>query len=323
MMASRPAMLVTGATGYIGTALTAALSAASCIVRTLSRADFSAGLKADSFADVDTVFHLSAQTNLRFAEQHPAEDERANVAPLEGLLKVVRPGTRVVLASTVTIAGLASRIDHRTPDAPISVYDRHKLAAERILHGATAAGHVRGIGLRLANVYGFGNQSRNTERSVLNLMMRRALAQQPLTLYGDGAYVRDFIHLSDVVAALVAAGSADAPVGSFPIGSGTGTTLAACFALVANEAERLTGRPVSITRVPEPADLHAIERRNAIVDPAAFRAATGWRPRTSLRDGIRGDLARFSAAAALSDVAGTAVASAPLDRAALKGAIAP
>ena len=65
------------------------------------------------------------------------------------------------------------------------------------------------------------------------------------------------------------------------------------FHAVAAEATRLTGRAVPVTRVPEPADLHPIERRNAIIDPRRFIDATGWTPRIALRAGIAEDLPNY------------------------------
>ncbi len=310
---------VTGASGYIGTALTALL-AERWTVRPVERARL-ASLRRSDWSDVDAVVHLSAQTNLRFAEANPADDERANVDSMRAVLAAARPGTRVVFASTATIAGIASHVDPTTPDAPITVYDRHKLAAEQLLARATERGDVRGVSLRLANVFGFGVASRNSARSVLNLMIRRAFTGEPLTIFGEGQYLRDFIHLSDVVTAFLAALACPA-TGPFPIGTGTGTSLAGCFAIVAEEAERITGRKVPVTHVAEPPDLHAIERRSAVVDPAAFVAASGWHPRTSLREGIRRDLTTIAAAASQAGVPGT-VATAPISGAGSKGAITP
>mgnify|MGYP003704430779 CR=1 FL=1 len=107
---------------------------------------------------------------------------------MRAVLAAARPGTRVVFASTATIAGMASHVDRTTPDAPITVYDRHKLAAEQLLARATERGDVRGVSLRLANVFGFGVASRNSARSVLNLMIRRAFTGEPLTVFvGDRA----------------------------------------------------------------------------------------------------------------------------------------
>jgi UDP-glucose 4-epimerase len=56
-------------------------------------------------------------------------------------------------------------------------------------------GYVRGVTLRLANVYGPGPRSGSTDRGILNQMIRRALAGEPLTVFGAGDQVRDYVHM--------------------------------------------------------------------------------------------------------------------------------
>jgi nucleoside-diphosphate-sugar epimerase len=146
---------------------------------------------------------------------------------------------------------------------------------------------VRACSLRLSNVYG-GGLPVNANRGILNAMMQRAAKGEPLTLYGKGQYVRDFIHLDDVVAAFAATLDHDVCDGRpYVIASGVGHSLAEAYQLVADEAFRATGRRVEIREIAEPADLHPIEQRNFIGDPALFRQLTGWQPRLTLRDGVR------------------------------------
>ncbi len=310
--------LITGASGYLGSAVARALGEHRCNLRLMSRAEparrlhcvatattfVSDGRQTDDWIKaidgIETVLHFSAQTNLRFAEADPVADAEANVRPMAALLAAAahaKHPLRIIFASTATVVGLPERmhIDASLPDRPVSVYDRHKQEAEQLLRAAVSP-RLRGCSLRLANVYGHGVQSGNGERSVLNAMMRRALAGQPLTLFGDGHYVRDWIHVEDVVAAFLAAARAPDAVldgAIFLVGTGTGHTLAEAFRLVAAKAEDVTGRAVPVTSVPEPADLHPIERRNAIVDPVGFVSATGWMPQLALRDGIAADLPKY------------------------------
>ena len=160
----------------------------------------------DLLDSAEVVLHLSSRTDLRAAEADPVEDERINVAPVRALIRAAKrlsAAPKVVFASTVTIVGAqpANPVDETAPDRPCSVYDRHKLAAETLLREATAAGLLRVASLRLPNVYGYGQSSVNANRGILNAMMRRAANGEPLTIYSDGSYVRDFTHLSDVVEA--------------------------------------------------------------------------------------------------------------------------
>ena len=138
------------------------------------------------------------------------EDFHANVMPIRHLLAACArraPRPIVVFAGTVTEAGIPSRlpVNEDEPDNPITAYDRHKLIAENDLKAAAAQGVVRGATLRLSNVYGPGRDGKPHDRDVLNRMIRAALAAEPLTVYGSGEYMRDYVFVEDVVDAFLRA----------------------------------------------------------------------------------------------------------------------
>jgi nucleoside-diphosphate-sugar epimerase len=307
-------IVITGARGYIGAALARRLAGEGRALRLVSRpSSGSAGalvgganieaIEADLcdetvwsrlLRDAATIVHLSARTDLRAAEADPAGDEALNVEPVRALVRAAaNVGARpdVVFASTVTIVGPQPAIpaDERTPDRPCSVYDRHKLACETILREATIAGTLAACTLRLSNVYGPGGASVNSNRGILNVMMRRALGGEPLTIYGEGAYTRDFTHLDDVVVAFATAVDAGPEVrdGShYVIATGQGHTLVEAYRLIVEDAFAATGRRVEIRHIAEPADLHPIERRNFVGNSSLYRRRAGWRPTISLAEGI-------------------------------------
>jgi nucleoside-diphosphate-sugar epimerase len=320
------AIVITGAHGYIGTALARFLAAQGRALRLVSRpsatppqapaGDHVTRIEADLgdaaawaklMRGASAIVHLSARTDLRAAEANPEEDEILNVRPVRALLEAAARAEappKIVFASTVTVFGPSptAPANEQTPDNPCSVYDRHKAVCEALLRDATAAGLVQACSLRLSNVYGLRGASVNANRGILNVMMRRALAGEALTTYGDGNYTRDFIHLDDVVRAFALAADAGADVcdGSrYVIATGQGHAVAEAYGLIADAARDATGRRPAILRVAEPADLHPIERRNFVGDSSLFRRRTGWRPTLSLPDGI----ARFFAAERASSAA--------------------
>jgi nucleoside-diphosphate-sugar epimerase len=298
-------IVITGARGYIGSALAQRLMAEGHELRLVSRAGGGANsdyVQADLRDEQDwsklidgasAIVHLSSRTDLRSAEADPAGDEDINIVPVRALVRAAEKATspvKVIFASTVTIIGNQNKnpVDERAPDRPCSVYDRHKLSCETILRDATARGALRACSLRLSNVYGYGRSSVNANRGILNAMMKRAAAGEALSIYGDGAYVRDFTHIDDVVAAFGAAVASDAVCEGrhFVIATGEGHSLAEAFGMVADEACARSGRRPPINHVPEPADLQPIERRNFVGDSRLFQMVAGWQPRYSLKAGI-------------------------------------
>lgn len=280
---------VTGGSGFIGGRLIERLAAVDCRVIRVPVRDPDA---VERLAGADIVFHLAAQTSAAVAAADPAADFSSNVDPMRRLLDACRAhGKRpiVIFAGTVTEAGVppALPVSEDLHDDPVTVYDRHKLMAERDLAAAAGAGIVAGVTLRLANVYGPGAPA-GRDRGVLNQMIQRAMAGGCVTIYGDGVAVRDYIFIDDVVDAFLAAAANAAALSGryFVIGSGHGVRIRDAFALVAARVEARLGRRVPVVTVTSPADESAIDRRDFIADSSRFTTATGWRPRWSLTDGI-------------------------------------
>jgi UDP-glucose 4-epimerase len=251
---------------------------------------------------IDVVFHLASQTSVYVAEADPEADLRSNVLPLLHVLETCRKqGNRraVFFAGTATEVGIAPQIpvDESFPDRPRTVYDVHKLVAERYLIHYAEGGFVRGATLRLANVYGPGPKSSRPDRGIINIMVQRALSGQPLTIYGTGAFMRDYVYISDVARAFaLAAERVDAVNGKyFVIGSGNGHTVVAAVRLVAELVAERTGRDVRVEHVEPPASLSVIETRNFVARSDAFRIATGWSASVSLREGLEKTITYFEA----------------------------
>jgi UDP-glucose 4-epimerase len=319
-------VVITGAQGYIGTALAKRLVRDGHALRLVSRSphlpriETPSGAKIDYIAadlrdprswsqlldGADVVVHLSSRTDLRAAEADPEGDDTINIVPLRALTETAakdKASATVIFASTVTIAGPYPNlpVDEITPDDPCSVYDRHKLICETILREATARGTLRACALRLSNVYGYGQVSINANRGILNIMINRAIAGEPLTIYGEGNYVRDFTHVDDVVEAFRLAIETPSICDGrhYVIAAGQGVTLAQAYALIAETALDHTGRRSEIRHIAEPADLHPIERRNFVGNSRLFSALTGWQPRFDLAAGIRDYFQRAVPEAAL------------------------
>lgn len=313
-------ILVTGGTGFLASNLVRGLAESECTVVLITRGgknvpatpsgrvrcEHRIGNIADQdfwskiLPGVDFVFHLAAQTSSHAADQDPAADWQANVLPMVCLLEACRlSGHRpmILFAATVTQFGLPSclPVDESQPDRPVTVYDYHKLTAEYYLEHYVRQGWARGTTLRFSNIYGPGPVSGSPDRGILNLMMRRALKGDALTLFGSGHQMRDYLYITDAVDALLAAtGNSEQVNGRhFVISSGEGHTLAQAFQLVAEQAGALIGKPVAVVNLPPPPGLSRIEDRNFVGDFSRFSAVTGWSPKIKLLDGVARTLRSF------------------------------
>ena len=241
----------------------------------------------------DLVFHLAAQTSTTRAREDPALALKDNVQGFVRLLEVLRAqqnDAMVVITGTSTQVGLpqSSTITEDLPDHPITFYDATKLAAELFLKQYVREGWLRGCCLRLATVYGATGDQQSSDRGIIDRVVGEARAGRPVYVYGDGNYLRDYIHIDDVVEALVAAADHPDKVNgrAFVVGTGRPTTLKEAFEQAAAIGSKLGGAVVDIHHVQPPAGLSPIEFRNAVIDPRSFHEATGWIPRYDLASGL-------------------------------------
>lgn len=289
-------VLVTGGAGFIGHHLTRALLARGVAVTVLD--DLSMGKREnvpaaarfiqgdvrdaraldDALDGVDAVLHEAAIVSIRASVEHFVRDAEVNLMGTLTLLRAIaaRRISRAVLASSMAVYADSPRPDplaESAPTVPISPYGIAKLAAERywLMLGAQAG--VAATALRYFNTYGT-NQTPTPYVGVITIFIERLLAGAPLTIFGDGEQARDFVHVDDIVAANLAVldAPAEAVAGRvFNVGTGHATS-------VNQIASALIAVLAPGTR-PEYQPAQAGEMRNAIADPRALRAASGWTAR--------------------------------------------
>jgi UDP-glucose 4-epimerase len=243
--------------------------------------------------EADVVFHLAAQTSAAKASADPVKDMSINVLPMISLLEACRRAQSVptvIFAGTASACGLTSSIpvDETAADQPVTKYDLHKLMAEQYLKYYANQGAVRGATLRLANVYGPGPPSSNSDRGILNLMVRRALTGKELTVYGTGDSLRDYVFVEDVARAFVAVAEniEDVNGGHYLIGSGKGHTIAEAIQLVAARVASRSGIEVPVVHVEPPETLSPIDTRNFVASTGLIQTRTGWQAKVCLSEGI-------------------------------------
>ena len=168
-----------------------------------------------------------------------------------------------------------------TVPAPTSVYATTKLMQEYLLRQALDPTQVEVGILRLQNVYGAGQSLHNPYTGVLSIFAQQLLEGKTLNIYEDGEIVRDFVYVSDVVAAFHRLCEIErVPSTTLDIGSGTGSTILevarTMMQTLGIEANRL-----KITGQFRPGDI-----RHAVADISAAQDAIGWVPKVNLREGV-------------------------------------
>jgi UDP-glucose 4-epimerase len=236
-------------------------------------------------AGAAVIHHYAWTTIPATANTDPVGDLSANVVSTLALLEAVRRCTnrpRLIFASSGgTVYGKLRHIpvqeDHLL--APITAYGVSKSAVELYL------GHYRsnyGIDCRvarLANPFGAG-QDFARGQGAATTFLHHALTDRTIVIWGDGEVVRDFIHISDAAAGMVALAYAPKTDGPwiFNIGSGRGVSLNEIVA----ELEARLGRRLEVYRERgRPFDVPI-----SVLDVTLARIALGWSPRLSFSDGI-------------------------------------
>jgi UDP-glucose 4-epimerase len=207
---------------------------------------------------------------------------RANLIGTVTVLEAARTKRiPVVYASSAAVYGDATTIPitEATECRPLSAYGADKLGCELY---ARIASHMHGIptvGLRFFNVYGPRQNPSSLYSGVISIFCERLLRGVPIDIFGDGGQTRDFVCVSDVVAALLAAmrlKTTDAPV--LNVCTGTETTvlnLAGTIAEIAGTSVHARYRP-----------LRAGEIRRSAGSPALSRRTLGLPEPVGLPDGL-------------------------------------
>ena len=232
----------------------------------------------DEVASSDGVFHLAAQPGVR-ESWGPLFTSyvRNNILATQRVLDAAKETSRrVVFSSSSSIYGNAGPEPSRESDEPrpISPYGVTKLSCEHLVRAYSAAG-VDAVMLRYFTVYG----PRQRPDMAITKMLLAALRDEEFEVYGDGRQTRDFTFVADAVDATARAMSGGTPGAVYNVGGGSTTSVAEVLATI----ESLSGRPLRIRHTPAALG----DPRQTSSDTTALRTELGWKPSTTIPEGIR------------------------------------
>lgn len=303
----KPPCLVTGGAGFIGSHLVDALVESGCAVRVLD--NFSTG-KRDNIGsacrrgtveviegdvrDAETVsrsvlgcaevFHMAALVSVQQSLVDPRTSFEINVRGSVNVLEAARLAgvRRVVLASSAAVYGdvpVPAREDD-TPTRPLTPYGLDKLTAEHYAGLYARLYGLEAMALRYFNVYGPRQDPASPYSGVISIFADRLKRGAGVTVYGDGEQTRDFVHVSDVVRANMAAmTSRSQGFAACNIASGQETSINRLVVLLRGE---IASRSPVDRQPARPGDI-----RRSCADIARARDLLGYIPHCDFSIGIR------------------------------------
>jgi UDP-glucuronate 4-epimerase len=246
----------------------------------------------------DRVIHLAAQAGVRHSLTHPHDYVRSNLTGFTNVLEACRhAGTaHLTYASTSSVYGANTRLpfsEDQGVDHPLQFYAATKRANELMAHAYSHLFRLPTTGLRFFTVYGpWGRPD-----MALFLFTKAILAGEPIRVFNHGNHSRDFTYVDDIVEGVIRASdriatpdpdwdaaapdpaTSDAPFRLYNIGNSARVRLAEYIAAL----EETLGREAIREYLPlQPGDVP-----DTCADVTRLEAATGYRPATPVREGVR------------------------------------
>jgi UDP-glucose 4-epimerase len=232
--------------------------------------------------------HHAAQIDVRVSVEQPALDAEINLSGFVNLLDGAGAGgvRRVVFASSGGVVyGDPEELPtpETAPKAPISPYGVSKLAGEHYLRALGGLRGFDGVAMRYSNVFG-PRQDPKSEAGVVSIFASQLIANQPLTVFGDGLQTRDYVFVKDVARANVLAStvalpdSVDIDARAFNIA----TSVQRSVLRLAEDVAGVVGREPVVQFAPARAGELL---RSALAIGKAGRVL-GWRPEHRFEDGL-------------------------------------
>lgn len=229
------------------------------------------------------VFHLVSSTNPAASNDNPFIDIDTDVRSTIELLQLcVEKGVKKVIfpSSGGTVYGDtdSDKIDELTVPTPRSPYGIGKLTIEHYLRYFKFKFGLDYIVYRVANPYGPG-QNIFGKQGVIPIFMHKFLVGEPVTVYGDGSMVRDYVFVDDLIRMIVLSYSRDNQFSEYNLGSGSGTSVND----VLRHMEQCTGQSVSREHLAVPATFV----QKSVLDISRFETEFGKQSFTDMDEGMR------------------------------------
>lgn len=193
-----------------------------------------------SMKNHDVVIHLAAKISVSESVKNPKETFDVNVNGTQNVLNSCEKNKilKIIVTSTAAVyQNISTKIilDESSVTNPSSPYGSSKLAMEDMINDFTQTHDVNAIILRLFNVYGVGQSPEYA--GVITKFLSAARDNSPLTIFGDGSQTRDFVHVKDVINAIIL--SIDSSnFGLYNVATGTSTSILNLAHLIIEQSDK-------------------------------------------------------------------------------------
>ena len=298
-------ILVTGGAGFIGSHLCESLSKKHEVICMDNMITGNAGnllgmdvkflrqdIRKPFSVDCELIFNMASPSSPVDYQMHHMETIEANAFGTRNVLECARKcGARLVHASTSEVYG--DPLVHPQKESywgnvntlgPRACYGESKRFAETLCHNYHKAYGTQAVLARIFNTYG-PRMRAGDGRAIPNCMMQ-ALAGEDITMYGSGRQTRSFCYIGDLVDGLERLAFSEIKFDVFNLGNPSEIALLE----LAEKVRKICGSKSGIVKKPLPQD----DPKQRLPDISKVAAATGWKPRTPLDEGLKRTVAWFS-----------------------------
>ena len=231
--------------------------------------------------EADIIYHLAAQVVVPYSMENPIDDFETNArGTLNVLEKARKDDARVIFASSAAVYGNTDKLP--TPEnygfSPASCYGLSKVVGEQYCSMYSKQYGLDITILRFANVY--GQRCHGVIKDFLDKIRRNP---EKLEIIGTGLQSRDFIHVSDVVNALILSATSEVAIGqTFNIGFGKTTKIIDLARMILNILGLSEKTVITTTNVPWQGDINTIW-----FDIGKIKKVLKWLPKINLEDSLK------------------------------------
>lgn len=295
--------LITGGLGLIGSTLANATHGPTTIISRsdahkdrITRSEVTIhytsllDMTANDLKGIDTIYHLASTVDNYNVLTDPYIDMNTNIRGTIHLLELCKElpkKPKFVFSSTFFVYGNQYEKQHKpiteeSPTDPLALYPATKLCAEHVIKLYGKLYSIPYLICRFTNVYGEHESFANKKKGALNYLIMQAIRGETLPIYKGGNFYRDYVHVSDVVEALLFLDRKNSINDTYLIGYGEPVLFKKMIDYLIN----ITGSLSSIQQI-DPPDFHRIVGINNFVADISKIKSLGWTPAVDYKTGIQ------------------------------------